>query len=182
MGASEIFIGAPDGSLSRFQSTLAPVGASEFLCRDGPRGSISFQSTLAPVGASERTIIFWPLEMQCFNPRSHPWVRAKLVRQQIRQLFRVSIHARTRGCERIAAFVDWHVPFGVSIHARTRGCERIDPYTKADTGQVFQSTLAPVGASECCFARRWQRQYLFQSTLAPVGASESAQGTKTLIG
>ncbi len=156
-----------------FQSTLAPVGASEIGARFLKEPTSRFNPRSHPWVRAKLARYSQASGECCFNPRSHPWVRAKracaCVCARIRE---VSIHARTRGCERsyrgdtlavygkfqstlapvgaserIVFFVQCaHV--GVSIHARTRGCERNVTIGMTTMAVKFQSTLAPVGASE----------------------------------
>ncbi len=124
VGASEIISTYGDGGTNEFQSTLAPVGASEAMFAGVSVGFVTFQSTLAPVGASEAASQSPSEADPGFNPRSHPWVRAN---HCLRRL---------------------HHPSSVSIHARTRGCERTRFGWTPPRPSEFQSTLAPVGASE----------------------------------
>ncbi len=132
-----------------FQSTLAPEGASDqvsiaFYCQ-----LKQFQSTLAPEGASDAVRMPNNTPPKCFNPRSHPRVRATVLGHSSLPPYKVSIHARTRGCER--------------------------PYAYLYVGRVesFQSTLAPEGASDVYASCRRRQKALFQSTLAPEGASDN---------
>ncbi len=107
-----------------------------------------FQSTLAPEGASDPIRIQPHAVAAGFNPRSHPRVRATTRRCDAICRCRVSIHARTRGCERPAPSVRKCKWWRVSIHARTRGCERHWRYYRDADNRRFQSTLAPEGASD----------------------------------
>ncbi len=109
-----------------------------------------FQSTLAPEGASDRPAPRIRRPAPRFNPRSHPRVRATM----------------TALPERIQS--------GVSIHARTRGCERLCWTRRILTINQFQSTLAPEGASDRRCADMSFAAIGFQSTLAPEGASDLA--------
>ncbi len=84
-----------------FQSTLAPEGASDGPWVLGDDGEFEFQSTLAPEGASDSSGIFVGSTLGCFNPRSHPRVRATRSAKLLPVPDLVSIHARTRGCERL---------------------------------------------------------------------------------
>ncbi len=92
-----------------------------------PVTNAAFQSTLAPEGASDpdaETLVRYDLS---FNPRSHPRVRATY-----------------------NSPIRWRI-LSVSIHARTRGCERPCSLSRlAPGGSRFQSTLAPEGASDVC--------------------------------
>ncbi len=118
------------GAANQFQSTLAPEGASDSASRGAPRRSTSF------------------------NPRSHPRVRATITRAGFATKIRVSIHARTRGCERPLCQTVARVEILVSIHARTRGCERLRRRCDSHRALQFQSTLAPEGASDLTLSRR----------------------------
>ncbi len=203
-----------------FQSTLAPVGASEDGLASAGIAATGFNPRSHPwvranstgegktyevvVSIHARTrgcerkgyIVSDLAGVISFNPRSHPWVRAKRCDTAVDFMDGVSIHARTRGCERRELAPDFARTFGVSIHARTRGCERNVLTRIAFCHRAFQSTLAPVGASEGgCLDSGNVRQFVsihartrgceriwrhlvtfhsraFQSTLAPVGASE----------
>ncbi len=90
-------------SISKFQSTLAPEGASDPPPSDVMVARQQFQSTLAPEGASDPAANFRLASSFCFNPRSHPRVRATPTMLVEAEDFVVSIHARTRGCERPGA-------------------------------------------------------------------------------
>ncbi len=131
-----------------------------------------FQSTLAPEGASDAIYKYASHRAASFNPRSHPRVRATTSKRGQRRRRCVSIHARTRGCERRPPHRG-SVRFGVvSIHARTRGCERLLLLVLLEARMRFQSTLAPEGASDRRPRRCPRRRSRFQSTLAPEGASD----------
>ncbi len=154
-----------------------------------------FQSTLAPEGASDALRVVWPYRPQCFNPRSHPRVRATCNVCKREAVPRVSIHARTRGCERrttgglpvqAAVFQSTLAPEGASDRQRVDGHDRLECFNPRSHPRVratrpkfkihffrrFQSTLAPEGASDGRGQRRGRGQARFQSTLAPEGASD----------
>ncbi len=69
----------------------------------------------------------------------------------------------------------------VSIHARTRGCERQSGVNMQPAKNLFQSTLAPEGASDPWWLGLASAFKMFQSTLAPEGASDAGAASAAPI-
>ena len=78
----------------------------------------------------ERRVTCWPMmgRYGCFNPRSHPRVRATscdVIRRCLPISFNPRSHPRVRATAQVCKKRGGEM---VSIHARTRGCERQSPF------------------------------------------------------